>query len=92
MRNVGLVELQYVENKRKRYVLNSVEYDIDDWPLVGKILEIEAEDWSELERVARLVGLDPKSGRNINVSDLYELKGFNSSEYSVLTFERQEKR
>jgi len=56
---IGLKEKFYEENRRIRYVLEGIEFDIDTWPLLEPYLEIEASSWVEIDRATKLLGLNP---------------------------------
>ena len=58
--NIGLIEKHYTENRRIRYKLNNIEFDIDFWPKLKPFLEIEAPSWKKIDSVILLLGLNPK--------------------------------
>ncbi|OGC92695.1 hypothetical protein A2899_02565 [Candidatus Amesbacteria bacterium RIFCSPLOWO2_01_FULL_49_25] len=89
---LGFVQSYYMENKRERYKLNGVEFDIDTYPLIGSYLEIEASSHGDLESAIEWLSLDPKKKLIGSVNDVYSLKGIDLSQFSVLTFGRQVKR
>ncbi|HUV71626.1 MAG TPA: CYTH domain-containing protein [Clostridia bacterium] len=85
---IGLVEKHYLENKRIRYVLEGIEFDIDFYPLIEPFLEIEANSWSEIERAIGLLGLDPKKKRIFSTTQVYALSGISQEDYQWLTFDK----
>ena len=89
LRNVGLVEKFYEENRRVRYLYKGIEFDIDYWPLLSPFLEIEAENMGKIEEGISLLGLKSKEKKVFTVFQIYKLKGINELDYKVLTFEKQ---
>lgn len=51
--SIGLERKAYQENKRIAYVLEDVEFDLDEWPMIPPFLEIEG---PSVERVMEMVG------------------------------------
>lgn len=86
---IGLIEKMYQENKRTRYILNDVEFDIDTWPLLKPYLEIEGKDWDTVNEAARKLGFDPKDGKRFSTNQIYRLNGLDDRNYTKMTFEEQ---
>lgn len=86
MQKIGFMEKHYVENRRIRYVLNEIEFDIDTYPLLDPYLEIEAPTWEEIDRAIMLLGLNPKERRIFSTYQIYQLKGIDGNDYQILTF------
>jgi adenylate cyclase class 2 len=57
LKEVGLKERAYQETKRESWILDSVHLDIDTWPWLQPVLEIEGENEHSLQRVATQLGL-----------------------------------
>lgn len=89
---VGLKEKFYEENRRIRYQLGKIEFDIDFWPGLEPYLEIEAPSWRQVERAIKLLGLDPKEKRIFSTYQIYQMKGIDENEYQEITFKRMVKR
>lgn len=87
LERIGLREKFYEENKRTRYVLNDIHFDIDTWPLLPPYLEIEADSWSNVDKAIILLGLDPKEKKICSTHQIYTLYGYNEDDYSSLTFD-----
>lgn len=82
----GLTEKHYWENKRIRYMLDDIEFDIDFWPKIKPYLEIEAPLWESVDRGILLLGLNPNDGKKFSTQQVYKLAGINSNDYKVGTF------
>jgi adenylate cyclase class 2 len=89
---LGLIEKFYEENRRIRYKLKNVEFDIDFWPLLEPYLEIEAPSWKEVDEGIELLGLDPKDKKIFSTFQVYQLSGINELDYKVLTIEKAVKK
>lgn len=85
---LGLIEKFYEENKRIRYQLGDLEFDIDFWPKLLPYLEIEASSWKELNRAMALLGLNPKEKKIFSTQQVYKLSGVNEDDYKEITFKR----
>ncbi|MDP2873702.1 MAG: CYTH domain-containing protein [bacterium] len=88
LEKVGLKEKFYEENRRIRYLLDKIEFDIDTWPLLEPYLEIEAPSWEEVDRAISLLGLNPTDKKIFSTFQIYQLKGINEHDYQILTFEK----
>ncbi len=89
---LGFVEKFYEENRRIRYVLGEIEFDIDFWPLLKPYLEIEAKSQEEVEKGIKLLGLDQAEAKVFSTFQVYKLAGINELDYQVLTLEKQIKK
>lgn len=86
LRKLGLKEKFYEENRRIRYQLQDVEFDIDFWPLLEPYLEIEAPSWGKVNEAIKLLELDPKDKKIFSTYQVYQLKGIDENDYQILTF------
>ncbi len=91
IRAIGLEPKFYEENRRTLYVLDGAELCIDEWPLIPPYLEIEAGSWEQVDKLASKLGFDPSKKMVCSTMQVYEHYGINENDYSVLTFDRQEK-
>lgn len=89
---IGLKEKFYEENRRIRYVLNNIEFDIDFWPQLEPYLEIEAVSWTEIEKAIKLLGLNFEDKKIFSTYQIYQLKGINENDYQEITFGRMIKK
>jgi adenylate cyclase class 2 len=92
LRKIGLTDKFYFENKRTRYVLDSIEFDIDEWPLLSPYLEIEAKSWGDVDRAIELLGFNKNDAKKFTTTQIYELDGINDKDYQIMTFEKQVKK
>jgi len=88
LRKIGLIEKFYEENRRIRYQLDDIEFDIDFWPLLEPYLEIEAPSWKKIDEGIKLLKLDPKDKKIFSTYQVYQLKGLNENDYQILTFKK----
>lgn len=86
---IGLIEKMYQENKRTKYQLNNVEFDIDTWPLLDPYLEIEGTNWDDVYKAVEIVGLKKEDGKKFSTNQIYRLKGLDDRNYTKLTFSEQ---
>ena len=88
LKKIGLEEKFYEENRRIRYQLGDIEFDIDFWPLLEPYLEIEAPSWGKIDEAIKLLRLDPKDKKIFSTYQVYQLKGINENDYQILTLEK----
>jgi len=89
---IGLKEKFYEENRRIRYQLDDIEFDIDFWPLLDPYLEIEAPSWGRIDEAIKLLKLDPKDKKIFSTYQVYQLKGIDENDYQILTFKKTVKK
>lgn len=85
---IGLKEKFYEENKRIRYQLKNIEFDIDFWPQLEPYLEIEAPSWKKIDEAIKLLNLNPKDKKIFSTYQIYQLKGIDENDYQEITFEK----
>lgn len=84
---LGMVEKHEAEKKRTRWRLGKTEFDIDTWPAIPTLLEIEAENWEDIDKYAELLGLNPKDKKICSVNQTYQLYGMDVNDYQKISFE-----
>jgi adenylate cyclase, class 2 len=92
LRRIGLTEKFQEEKRRTSYVLDGVELDIDEMPLLSPYLEIEAGSWEEVDSAITKLGLSAKDKKICSAFQLYEQNGINMLDYKILKFDQQTKR
>ena len=92
LRKIGLTDKFYFENKRTRYVLDGVEFDIDEWPLLSPYLEIEAKSWNDIDKAVALLGFNKEDAKKFSTTQIYALEGINDKDYQIMTFDKQIKK
>jgi adenylate cyclase, class 2 len=86
LNKIGFIEKFYQENKRIRYRLNDIEFDIDFWPQLDPYLEIEAPSWEKIDEAIKLLELNPEDKRIFSTTQIYKLKGIEDIDYKEITF------
>ena len=92
LNRMGFVEKFYEENRRIRYLLEDIEFDIDFWPQLDPYLEIEAPSWEKIDEGIKLLGLNPKDKKIFSTNQVYKLKGIDELDYKEITFKGMIKR
>jgi adenylate cyclase class 2 len=57
---IGIPQLRHQEKKRETYVLGDIVFDIDFWPKIPMVFEIEGPSEEKVREGAKLLGLDWK--------------------------------
>ncbi len=91
-KKIGMIQKFHEEKRCVHFLLNEVEVNIDTWPLMPSYVEIEGNNWSEVQTIAESLGFDWKKRVILSGMQVYEKYGINESEYEVLTFSEQKKR
>ena len=84
---LGLIEKHEGEKKRTRWKKGDVEFDIDTWPGIPTLLEIEAPSWNEVDRMAEALGLRKKDRKICSINEIYRQYGIEVNDYRKFTFE-----
>ncbi|MFH1840790.1 MAG: class IV adenylate cyclase [Candidatus Shapirobacteria bacterium] len=92
LRKIGLEEKHYIENRRIRYLWRGIEFDLDFWPMIPPLLEIEAKSWKEIEKAIAVLGLDPSKKKIFSAYQVYAIYGVDENKYQIITFDRQVKK
>ena len=58
LKAIDLPQTRYQEKKRKTFVLGDITFDIDFWPKIPPVLEIEAPTEQKVREGAHLLELD----------------------------------
>jgi len=83
---IGFIEKFYIENRRIRWTIGDIEFDIDIWPKLNPYLEIEAPNWKKIDEAIKMLGLNPEDKKIFSTNQIYKLKGINELDYSRITF------
>jgi len=92
LEKIGLKEKFYEENKRIRYILDDIEFDIDFWPGLEPYLEIEAPTWERIDDAIKMLDFNPKDKKIFSTYQAYQLKGIDENDYQEITFKRMVKK
>jgi adenylate cyclase, class 2 len=84
---MGFTPKSYQENKRTSFVLDGVELEIDQWPLIPPYLEIEGKSREDVVRTAALLGYSEDQLTGENTMKVYRRYGIELSGIAELRFE-----
>ncbi len=68
---LGFKPKSYQENRRTSFVLDNVQVELDEWPLIPPYLEIEGHTKDDVLRVADLLGYDEDQLTGENTVKVY---------------------
>ena len=71
LNELGYISKSYQENKRKRFVLNGVELDIDSWPYIPTYLEIEGKSEEDVMKIIEMLDLKDNDVTPDDVQSIY---------------------
>lgn len=83
---LGFSFKSYQEKKRKSYVMNGYEIDIDTWPMLNTFMEIEGKDEQDLEKVLNIFGYNLKDTVSCTVDEIYRQKWIDSLSMREIKF------
>ena len=86
LEQLGFSFRNYQEKRRTTYDLDSVEIDIDSWPLIPPYLEIEGNSDEEIRKVIEKLGLQNKDIVSCNTADVYKKYGIDLYQFRELRF------
>lgn len=77
----------YQENKRTRYMLDGVEFDIDSWPYIPTYLEIEGKNEESVKTMMDLLEVDKSKATSLDVQGVFkEFYNIDIAEVPVVKF------
>ena len=91
LKELGYEAKGYQENRRRQYVLNGVEIDIDDWPMIPTYLEIEGPSEEAVYNVLEVLGYSREDSTSRDVEGIYKDYGFDIMEIKNLELEEERK-
>jgi len=83
---IGIPHKSYQENIRTRYILNGVEIDIDCWPRIPVLVEIEGNSEKEVMDMVKTLNLENHTVTSLGIMDIYKMYGIDLDTISVLKF------
>ncbi|MFH1405109.1 MAG: CYTH domain-containing protein [Patescibacteria group bacterium] len=89
--SVGFIQKSYQENKRTRYQLDDIQFDIDEWPLLPLFIEIESLSKERVLEGVKMLGYSETDTFQGHCGDIYHTHGIDWENYKIITFEKQEK-
>lgn len=84
---IGLIEKNEGEKKRTRWKMGETEFDIDTWPGIPTLLEIEAPSWEEVDAASKALGLRKEDRKICSANQVYRMYGISVSEYRRIAFD-----
>lgn len=88
LEEMGYKAHTYQENKRIRYVLNNVEFDIDSWPYIPTYLEIEGKDEVSVKKMLEVLEVDKEKATSLDVQGVFkEFYNIDIAEVPVVKFD-----
>jgi len=89
---MGLVMKVYEERRRTRYILDGIECDIDEWPLIPPYIELEGNSMEEIKKVSQKMGFLWEEHAVCSAYQVLSHHGVNPHDYAVFTFSKQIKK
>ena len=89
LEELGFTNKGYQENKRRRYILDGVEIDIDSWPKIPTYIEIEGKNEEEVKNTIHKLGYSDEEIVTLDVENIYRKYGFELEEIRILKFEEE---
>ena len=86
---MGYYRKKLAEKKRDSYSYQSMDIEIDEWPLLEPYIEIEGNNIDKIYELANLLGYSKEQTRVMNTEDVYLEKGIDISKYEEMTFKTQ---
>ena len=92
LKKIGMVGKYSAEKKRTTWKKGNVTFDIDTWPRLKTYLEIEGENWNDVDAAVLELGFDLKDKVICSATQIYEMNGINDKDYIVMNFDKWVKR
>ena len=92
LKKIGMVEKFSQEKKRITWKKGSVIYDIDTWPRLNTYLEVEGENWADVDNAVLELDYDLKNKVICSATQIYEMNGVNDKDYIIMNFDKWVKR
>lgn len=89
LKELGYEPKGYQENRRRHYVLNGVDIDIDFWPLIPTYLEIEGSSEEAVYKTLEALGFSKETATTMDVDGVYKSYGHNLEEIFDLRLEEE---
>lgn len=89
LEELGYINKSYQENKRKRYILDNTEIDIDSWPLIPTYVEIEGKSEEDVINMVEKLGYTKSDMVTLNLNEVYRKYGYELDEINDLRFKEE---
>lgn len=90
--SIGFVIKYDMEKTREHWTLADIIFDIDTYPLIPTLLEVESSSWPKVDTGIKLLGLDPSKKKIMTAYQIFGDYGHNPKDYQVIHFDKQIKR
>lgn len=88
LKKIGLIEKHgEAQKKRSKWRLGTLTFDIDTIALIPTYLEIEGENWEDVDKAAQELGLDLSKKKVCSANQLYRSYGIDVTEYKTINFD-----
>lgn len=91
LNELGFVAKGYQENRRRQFVLDGVEIDIDFWPMIPTYMEIEGQSENAVYSVLEKLGISRDVVTSRDVEGIYLDYGYDLNEIYDLKLEEERK-
>lgn len=88
LKKIGMIVKFSQEKKRITWKKGDVTFDIDTWPRLKPYLEIEAENWNDIDSAVLELGFELKDKVICSATQAYEMNGINDKDYVIMTFDK----
>ena len=79
------------ENRRIRFVLDSVEIDIDFWPMIPAYIEFEADSEEKIKDVCDKLDINFNNLTTLDVQSIYKNYGIDLTKKQIISLENEKK-
>lgn len=91
LNELGFLAKGYQENRRRQYLLDGVEVDIDSWPLIPTYLEIEGQCEEDVYQILEKLDISRDSATSEDVEGIYLGYGHDLKKIYHLKLEEERK-
>lgn len=89
---IGMVTKYEFEKIREHWEFKDIEFDIDKYPLIPPLLEIESSSMARVGKGIKLLGLDANKKRIQTAYQVYQEKGIDIKKFITIHLKNQKKR
>ena len=91
LNKLGYIARSKQENRRIRYMLDSVEIDIDFWPMIPAYVEFESDSEDKIKSVCKKLDVDFEKLTTLDVQSIYSKYGIDLNEFPTIKLEEEKK-
>lgn len=70
--SIGMISTSFQETKRESWTLGNTEIELDTWPWIPSLVEVEANGEEELKNTAKVLGLEYSKALHGSVETAYQ--------------------